>query len=149
MKKIYGFFILIIISLLIVFIYLNLQKRRRELEVPGYQNVDLVTLLSFGNFYNGKQVCTGGFYFQTDRLSIIKVSLKENEYTRSAWVSLPAGKEIITKISGKNRYVVASICGYFESHRTGEFGSPAVWNHQLTVEEFKTLGDQKDFDGSF
>ena len=49
--------------------------------------------------------------------------------------------EIIPANSAQPAAVITTICGYFESRRGGEFGSPPVWNHQLTVDSFKTEGD--------
>lgn len=104
-------------------------------------NVDLVNLLSFANFYSGKNICTQGYYAQSNKLSIIKVSLDEDISTRSAWVNNPGGEKLIIDASNvEDKAVEAKVCGYFESGRSRHFGEPSVWNHQITVDKFKPLG---------
>ena len=97
--------------------------------------------MSFGNFFDGKKICTKGYYVQTATSSILKVSLAEDEFTRSAWVNNLQNLEIIPQKSVETKAVIATICGHFESRRGGEFGIPPVWIHQITVENFKTEGD--------
>ena len=135
---------LILVSLIVFLIYgfANWQKSGRFFGFSTYRTTALIDLLSFANFYNGKRVCTQGYYVQTLTLSIIKIDLAEDEFTRSAWVKNATGEEIIPNISRiSNRYVEAKLCGYLESQRTGEFGLPPVWNHQITVEKFETFGE--------
>jgi len=43
-------------------------------------------------------------------------------------------------VSG-TKAVKAKLCGKFESRRAGEWGTPAVWNHNLTVDKFDILGE--------
>lgn len=111
---------------------------------PDYLTVEIVELLSFGNLYNGRNVCTRGYFVEDEELSLLKVRLDEDRLTRTAWVNT-GGKEIITMIPvAGTRAVVAEICGKFESARSGEFGDPPVWIAQITVDSYKTLGDPKE-----
>jgi hypothetical protein len=132
--------LIIIISALIFGLY-NWQKTGQFFGISTYKNVDLVQLLSYANLYSGKKVCTKGYYLQTPNISILKVSLEDDQFTRSAWISNPTEKPIILQSQyAPEKSVQAKICGFFESRRAGEFGNPPVWNHQLTVEKFETFG---------
>ena len=117
------------------------QKSGQFFGFSQYKTVKLIDLLSYGNLYTGKKICTRGFYVQSVQVSIIKVSLEDDNFTRSAWILNPTGKEIVTQIPGRERITEATLCGSFESQRAGEFGNPSVWNHQLTVDKFQTHGD--------
>lgn len=131
----------IAIILAVIFGLYNWQRTGQFFGFSQYKNVDLTELLSFANLYSGKKICTQGFYVQTPTTSILKVSLSEDEFTRSAWVNNPTEKEIILQSSyAPEKSVQAKICGLFESRRAGEFGNPPVWNHQITVEKFETFG---------
>lgn len=107
----------------------------------AFDNVDLAELLPYANLYDGKDLCTRGIYVQGNSLSIIKVNLDDDKFTKSIWVKVAPGKDLIIDASGsQNRAVEAKVCGYFESHRGGSFGEPSIWNHQLTVKTFNMLG---------
>lgn len=129
--------IFLIMSILLIILGLyNLSKTGSLLGDGEYKRVELVELLSFGNFYSGKKICTRGYYVKDYRLSIIRVNLKEDELiTRSAWVRTPNEDIITSRLS--TRYVEAELCGFFESKRGSEFGDPSVWNQQITVEKYK------------
>jgi hypothetical protein len=140
LKSPLGFLILVIMIVVFVFGLVNWQKTGQFFGISAYKNVDLVALLSFANLYSGKKICTEGFYVQTPGVSILKVSLSEDEFTRSAWINNPTEKEIILQSPyAPEKSVQAKICGFFQSSRGGEFGNPPVWNHQLTVEKFEIL----------
>src|SRR3989344_263961 len=134
----YGFvsFFLIISAItvgVLFYGFVNWQKSGNFFGFSPYKEVELVDLLSFGNLFDGKKVCSTGFYIKTPDLEILKVSMEEDRYTRSTWVNNQTKKDIIFSItSSSSKYVWATLCGYFESHRGGEFGNPSVWNHQLT-----------------
>lgn len=131
----------IILIILAIYVMANFAKTGQFLKLSYFKNVELIDLLSFGNFYNNKKICTKGYYLQTPRLSILKVDPKDSEYIRSAWVKVPKGAEIITEVPQESRMVLATICGRFESKRAGEFGDPPVFNHQITVEKSEIHGD--------
>lgn len=129
---------------ILVYGFINWQKSGIFFGFSPYKEVRLVDLLSFGNLYDGKKVCSTGFYIKTPDLEILKVSLEEDRYTRSTWINNQTGKDIIfSTTSSSSKYVWARLCGSFESHRGSEFGTPSVWNHQLTVEKFQTFGEEK------
>lgn len=137
-------FILFILFLAIVassvYASLNWQKVSSIWKMKDYKSVNLIDLLSYANFYSGQNICTTGFYVQSDRLSIIKVSLVEDEYTHSAWINNASGKNFFYENTvSQTRSVETKVCGKFESHRGGEFGNPPVWNHQIIVENFELI----------
>lgn len=140
-----GFKFIIIFAIftaVLIYSLINWKNNGSFFGFSPYKNVDLAQLLSFANFYNGKNICTTGFYVASDHSSIIKVSLSDDEYTRSAWINNASGKNFFDENTvGQTRSVEAKVCGKFESRRGGEFGNPSVWNHQITVEEFETFGE--------
>lgn len=131
-QKRHIFLFLIAIGVLLIFLILKLSSSKDNHQM----RIELVNLLSFANFYNGKKVCTRGYYVRDSRLSIIKVRLDEVEYVRSAWVVSRVGDIIKTPQAGQT-WIEAEICGIFESRRDGQFGDPAVWQHQITVDSYK------------
>ena len=139
------FILFILLSIIIAFsVYasLNWQKVSTLWKVNGYKSVNLIDLLSYANLYNSQNICTTGFYLESDHLSIIKVSLDDDEYPHSAWIKNTSGKRFFDETNtGRMRSVKTKVCGKFESHRGGEFGDPPVWNHQITVESFEVKGD--------
>ncbi|MBI2327700.1 hypothetical protein HYU92_05280 [Candidatus Curtissbacteria bacterium] len=139
LKSSFGLVLLIAIVGLSIYGFITWQNTGQVF--GNYINVQIVELLSYANFYDGKKICTRGFYVQTPSYTILKVSLKDDEYTRSIWIYDPEYREIITRIWGDSKAVVTTICGNFASSRAGEYGIPPVWNHQLTVESFKTEGE--------
>jgi|SRR3989344_5168657 len=147
--RLYGFvsFFLIVSAIIVGVIFygfVNWQRSDNFFGFAPYKEVRLVDLLSFGNLYDGKKVCTEGFYVKTPDLEILKVSMDENRFTKSTWVKNQSEKEIIfTYYAAPSKYVWARLCGSFQSQRGGEFGEPSVWNHQLTVEKFETFGEEK------
>ena len=147
--RLYGFvsFFLIVSAIIVGVIFygfVNWQRSNNFFGFAPYKEVRLVDLLSFGNLYDGKKVCTEGFYVKTPDLEILKVSMDENRFTKSTWVKNQSEKEIIfTYYAAPSKYVWARLCGSFQSQRGGEFGEPSVWNHQLTVEKFETFGEEK------
>jgi len=134
------FLVPIILILALIYGFVNWQKTGQFFGFSSYKYVDLTQLLSYANLYSGKKVCTQGSYVQTPGTSILKVSLGEDEFTRSTWINNPTEREIILQSPyAPEKSVQAKICGFFQSSRGGEFGNPPVWNHQLTVEKFETL----------
>lgn len=150
--RFYGFvsFFLIISAIIIGILFygfVNWQKSGNFFGFLPYKEVKLVDLLSYGNLYDGKKVCTEGFYVKTPDLEILKVSMEEDRFTKSTWVNNQSGKDIIFTVSASSsKYVWAKLCGEFKSGRGGEYGTPSVWNHQLTVEKFETFGEEKRLD---
>ena len=147
--RLYGFvsFFLIVSAIIVGVIFygfVNWQRSNNFFGFAPYKEVKLVDLLSYGNLYDGKKVCSEGFYVKTPDLEILKVSMDENRFTKSTWVKNQSEKEIIfTYYAAPSKYVWARLCGSFQSQRGGEFGEPSVWNHQLTVEKFETFGEEK------
>ena len=144
-----SFFLIIsaIIVGALLYGFINWQTSGNFSGFSPYKEVELVDLLSFGNLYDGKKVCTKGYYVKTHDLEILKVSMEEDRLTKSTWVNNQSGKDIIfTYSAASSKYVWAKLCGSFESHRGGEFGHPSVWNHQLTVEKFETFGEETRLD---
>lgn len=130
--------------LIIVLVFWTLTKWQMGSQFFGfspYKTVRLIDLLSYGNLYDGKRVCTRGYYVDTINYTILKVSLADSELSRSAWVSDLENREIITRVPGKDRAIIAEICGYFQSKRGSEFGRAPFWNHQIIVEKYETFGD--------
>lgn len=144
LKPLFGLFLVASIIGILMFIFIRWQQSSSFFGFSPYKEVHILDLLSFANLYNGKKICTKGYYVDSPSYSVLKVSLREDEFTRSAWVDLK-DHEIITGTLSGERAVVVNICGYFESRRDGEFGYPAVWNHQLTVDSFKTEGEPFSF----
>lgn len=139
-KSNFGLYLLIFIIIASVYIFMNWQKSSRLLGFNPYRNVAIGELLSYANFYDGKRICTKGYYVETQIYSVIKISLYEDEFTRSAWVNA-GDHRIFPNKSFDKQAVVATICGYFESRRDGLFGAYPFWIHQITVASFKTEGD--------
>ena len=142
-----GFKFIIIFAIftaVLIYGFVNWKNNGSLFGFSPYKNVDLPYLLSFANFYSGKKVCSEGYYVKAPDLEILKVSMEEDRFTRSTWVNNQSGKEIIfTTPAVSSKYVWAKLCGKFQSQRGGEFGSPSVWNHQLTVDKFETFGEEK------
>ena len=141
------FLISTIIAGILIYGFVKWQQNGSFLEFSPYKEVRLDDLLSFGNLYDGKKVCTEGYYVKTHDLEILKVSMEEDRLTKSTWVNNQSGKDIIfTYSAASSKYVWARLCGSFQSERGGEFGEPSVWNHQLTVEKFETFGEETRLD---
>lgn len=136
-------YFVVLFLLISVFIYgaANFQSYGNVFGKRSFQKVELTQLLSYGNVYSGKDICTQGIYIESDKLTIIKVDLEEDQFTKSAWIDNPTGKSLIFDASKKaNKAIDAEICGSFLSGRGGEYGEPSVWNHQITVKTFTPLG---------
>ncbi|OGD84823.1 hypothetical protein A2165_04640 [Candidatus Curtissbacteria bacterium RBG_13_40_7] len=132
---------LIVLIVGVIFGLYNWQRTGRFFGFSFYNNVDFLELLSFANLHDGKKICTKGLYFQDSNISILRVSLDDDQFTRSAWIVNPTEKDIILQSPyAPKKSVQAQICGLFQSSRAGSFGEPPVWNHQITVEKFKTFG---------
>lgn len=141
-----GFLFLAAVVGISIYALVNISKYGHYLGRLKYNRVELASLLSFGNFYNNKEVCTRGWYVEDDRLRILKVRLDEDRFTRSAWVQT-GDREIITRIPNSGmRAVETEICGKFESSRSGEFGDPPVWISQITVRSYRTFGEVLEVD---
>lgn len=138
--------VLVVVCSIAIYSILNIAKYGKFFGKPEYDRVELVKLLSYGNFYNGKEVCTRGWYVEDELLSILKVRLDEDRYTRTAWVQKE--EELITRTPGSGlRTIEMEICGKFESDRNGEFGEPPVWIAQITVSSYKTFGEDREVNG--
>lgn len=146
--RLYGFvsFVLLISAIIVgtvLYGFINWQAGSDFFGFSPYKKVGLDDLLSYGNLYDGKKVCSVGYYVKAPDLEILKVSMEEDRFTKSVWIDNLSGKDIIfTTPAASAKYVWAKLCGSFQSHRGGEFGSPSVWNHQLTVEKFETFGEE-------
>lgn len=142
-KGMFVILLLVVVIFLIIFNFLDWQRKE-------VHDVDLLRLLSYSNFYDDKFVCTRGYYVKTNSLSIIKVSIIEDEFKRSAWVKTLPGLEILkTTPAEPKKYIDASICGFFETGRAQAIGAPALWNHQLTAIKFETYGEAKTYKGTY
>lgn len=138
-----GLLIMAILVGFSIYSIVNFARYGQVFGKPKYLKVELVELLSFGNFYSGKSVCTRGYYIEDEKLRLLKVSLAEDRFSRVAWVA--GDREIITRIPGAAaKFVEAELCGKFESARNGEFGEPPVYLAQITVESYKTFGDVQE-----
>lgn len=141
-----GFLFLAVVVGVSIYALVNISKYGHYLGKPKYNRVELASLLSFGNFYDNKEICTRGWYVEGERLRILKVRLDEDKFTRSAWVQT-GDLEIITRIPNSDTHAVETeICGLFQSSRSGEFGDPPVWISQITVRSYKTFGDVREVD---
>jgi len=147
-----GFKFIIIFAIftaVLIYGFVNWKNNGTLFGFSPYKNVDLAYLLSFANFYSGKKICTKGYYIQTSNLFLLKVSLEENEFERSVWINNQSDKDIVlTTPQVPEKGTIATLCGLFESQRAGEFGEPPLWNHQLTVENFRTFGEELPVDTS-
>ena len=144
LKSHVGFLVLCAIIAELIYVSVNWQKSSTLFGFSPHKDVAILDLLSFANLYNGKKICTRGYYVESPSYTIIKVSLKEDEFTRSAWVNAK-DHDIIPGAISDQKAIITTLCGYFESSRNGEFGFPTIWNHQLTVESFKNEGEPISF----
>ncbi len=130
----------------IVLAILNRQKISDFFNWGGYRQVDFSTLVSYGNFYDTKNVCTRAFYLQTPQKKVLAINLKSSDSGHEIWVENPTGNEVISSVDSlPQRAVDAQICGKFEKGRNS-FGNSSLWNFQLTVDHFQTYGDAFSFD---
>lgn len=131
--------IFIAIVAFIIYSLIAWQKSGRLFGFEPYKHVDLINLLSFGNLYDGKKVCSRGYYVLGDSVEIFKVSLNDNQFARSAWVQNNSGRDIIlTSDRSITKEIDAKLCGKYNFRRAGEWGNPPVWNHLLEVDTFET-----------
>ena len=96
--RLYGFvsFFLIISAIIVGVLFygfVSWQKSGNFFGFSPYKEVELVDLLSFGNLYDGKKVCSTGFYVKTPDLEILKVSMEEDRFTKSPLVYKQTRKE--------------------------------------------------------
>lgn len=130
------------LAALIIYSFNNFQKSGSFLPLKTYKTVNLIELLSFGNFYNQKKICTRGYYVLGEGLEILKIKLDDDNFERSTWISNLTQKDIIlTSVVTPSKYVDAKLCGLYHFKRLGGWGSPPVWNHLLEVEKFETFGE--------
>jgi len=137
-----SIWLLLLIAIVGVSIYslINLSKYGQFFGKSEFGKINLIDLMTYGNIYNGKNICTEGYYVKTSKESILKVDLGSDPFVRSVWIK--TDKEIIMDFPRLgDRYVRAEICGFFNSARNGEFGEPPVWFHQITVSSYETIGD--------
>src|SRR3989344_9376468 len=127
----FVFLISAIIAGILIYGFVNWQQNGSFFGFSPYKEVKLVDLISLGNLYDGKKVCTEGYYVKTHDLEILKVSMEEDRLTKSTWVNNQSGKDIIfTYSAAPSKYVWARLCGSFQSQRGSEFGEPYIWNQQ-------------------
>ena len=141
------FFVLLIIVAISGYGIYNYVNFGSPIGKKGYEDVKLVDLLSFSKVYDGKNVCTQGFYYQTDSTSVIKTKLEDDLFTGSSWVVNETDKDqlLLDFTPDRGRVVNAKICGQFESKIDGQFGNPGAWKHQIKAKEFTELGESFRF----
>lgn len=134
------FTILVAVLALLIYLMINYSKTGQYLSREVNPNVKIADLLAYGNLYDGKKVCTVGYYVSGYQISILKTSLYEERLRNSIWVK--TDKEIITRVPGAgSKYIAAQMCGNFNSSRGRNFGEPPTFIHQLTLDSYKTFGD--------
>lgn len=141
------FFVLLIIVGIISYGAYNYINSGSVIGKMGYEEVKLVDLLSFSKVYDGKNICTRGFYYQTDSVSVIKTGLQDTLYTGSSWVVNESEKDqlLLDFNPERGRVVEAKICGKFESKIDGQFGQNGAWKHQLKARTLGELGESFRF----
>lgn len=106
----------------------------------GYQDVEVENLFSIANLYNGKNVCTKGYYIESTGVNVLKQTFDGDIYNKSMWVVNNSGKKILVNALEDGKGASLKLCGKFESGRGSGFGQPSIWNHQITVQDFELLG---------
>ncbi len=142
MKIISLLIVLVAISIIVAYELLNWQRYGTFWGRRGYENVELVNLITFASFYDGKNVCTKGYVTEGNNSSFIKTDVSGSRYEGSAWLVNNIGHSFIFNTSNTvTKSVLGRVCGNFQSKRDGEFGNPPFWKHQLTIGEFSSLGE--------
>lgn len=118
--------------------YFGLQKIKGFFG-SGYQEVELNNLFSVANVYNGKNVCTKGYYIESMGLSVLKTTFDSDFYNRSIWIENTGDKKIFVDALGDSKGALAKLCGKFLLGRGSGFGQLSIWNHQITVDDFELL----------
>lgn len=145
-----GFLKLIIIFILVFAVYLLFKDSIKitglgfNVDEDGYADVDLGNLVSYSNFYDGKQICTEGYHVKVDEFNVLKTDIYTTIYVNSVWIEYAKGRSS-TFDSLLSRGQVARIyaCGKFEAGRGRQFGEPSIWRKKLTIEEYKLLDKPK------
>lgn len=133
--------LLLVIALLAVVTYgaYNWQKYG-NIFGHNYPDIDEKDLFTLGSLYDGKNICTKGYYVESSGASVLKINLDTDLFTRSIWVLNNSGRQVFVDALGDGKAVQIKMCGKFESGAGKGFGQPSVYNQQLTVEGFELLG---------
>ena len=141
------FIVLLIIIVVSAYALSNWQRYGSFIGKRGYENVKLVDLISFGELYDGKDVCTNGYVIEGNNSSFIKDGITGNKFEGSAWLINNTGKNYFFNTSSTvTKAVSARVCGHFVSERDGEFGNPPYWRNQMTINEFSELENPSPVD---
>ena len=134
-------FLILVIALLIVSNkFVNWKQYIKKLTNGGNSKVDISSLISYSNFYRDKYICTEGIHVKSSTFNILKADLGTDQFKSSIWMEYKEGKEGKFDTYIKNGYAAkVAVCGEFESGRGLSFGNPAVYNHQITVDEYELL----------
>lgn len=132
--------ILVIIIAAVVYFVNNWQKYGTFIKTSDTQEVEIAKLVSIANFYNGKVICTKGYYIESEGSTYMKMDLADQDiFKKSAWINNQSGEKFFVDAIQGDKAALFKVCGKFESGRTRGFGQPAVWTHQIIVEDFKQL----------
>lgn len=133
--------LIIAICIIVAYALLNWQRYGTFWGKRGFENVELVNLISFSALYDGKTICTKGYVIEGNNSTFIKTGVSGSRFEGSAWLINNTGRSFIFNTSNLvTKAVMARVCGSFQSKRDGEFGNPPFWRHQLTINEFSGLG---------
>ena len=109
------------------------------------KDVDIKTLTGFGNFYDGKTICTRGYLIQMSESTVLKKNLSSDILNDSIWVNNVSQKSFFVDALGDNKGAFARVCGLYQSGRGKGFGKPSIWNQQIDVGDFELLGKTTQF----
>ena len=132
--------ILALIIAAVVYFVNNWQKYGSFIKPRELKDIELSELVSFANFYNGRMVCTKGYYIETEGSTYIKMNLEDQDiFKKSVWIINQSGKNFFVDAIQGGKTALFRLCGKFESGRTKGFGNPSIWTHQMIVDRFEQL----------
>jgi len=142
MKVVSILFILVASIIILAYGLLNWQEYGTFFGRPGFENVQLVNLITLASFYDGKNVCTEGYVVEGNNTYFIKTGVSGSRYEGSVWLINNTGDSFIFNTSNTvTKAVLGKVCGNFQSKRDGEFGNPPFWRYKLTINKFNQLED--------
>lgn len=131
--------LILLILILIIFAF-------ERLDINGYKTVDIETLFSYSNFYDGKSICTEGFHVKSTTYNVLKTNLEGDEFKNSALLEYQKGKEAtFDSLIPKESAARVKVCGKFESKRGKILSEFGVFNHRITAEQYSLLEKPKSF----